>query len=165
MRGVDLNCVGHFSGLSRGGAHARRQDPVRPTHGLRALDEVHADRHTLRRGSSGAAADLRRTVPGDVLCAVDPPGNIGSSTFQVDWKRSPRGAVFVKIVVRQGHAASVILGASLSRSGLSRRSPIGVQLRGFPDHRSDLAARAFAHREARWASTAGSCCQYRRTSN
>ena len=61
--------------------------------------------------------------------------------------------VFVKVVVRQVHAASLILRAPVSRSGFSRTSPAGGQLRGCPDHRSGLAARASAQRQARAAST------------
>ena len=62
-------------------------------------------------------------------------------------------AVFVKAVVRRVHAASLILRAPVARSGFSQTSATGAQLRGCPDHRSGLAARAAAQRQARWAST------------
>ena len=62
-------------------------------------------------------------------------------------------AVFVKGVVRQVHAASLVLRAPVSRSGFSQTGPTGAQLRGCPDHRSGLAARAFVQRQARAAST------------
>ena len=61
--------------------------------------------------------------------------------------------VFVKAVVRRVHAASLILRAPVARSGFSQTSATGAQLRGCPDHRSGLAARAAAQRQARWAST------------
>ena len=61
--------------------------------------------------------------------------------------------VFVKAVVRQVHAASLILRAPVSRSGFGQTSPAGGQSRGCPDHRSGLAARASAQRQARAAST------------
>ena len=63
------------------------------------------------------------------------------------------GSVFVKGVVRQVHAASLVLRAPVSRSGFSQTGPTGAQLRGCPDHRSGLAARAFVQRQARAAST------------
>ena len=62
-------------------------------------------------------------------------------------------SVFVKAVVRRVHAASLILRAPVARSGFSQTSATGAQLRGCPDHRSGLAARAAAQRQARWAST------------
>ena len=52
--------------------------------------------------------------------------------------------VFGKQVVRQFHAASLILGALVSRSGFSQTGPAGCQLRVFPDQRSGFCARAFA---------------------
>ena len=53
-------------------------------------------------------------------------------------------AVFVKVVVRRFHAASLISEALVSRSGFSQTGPAGCQLRVFPDHRSGFCARAFA---------------------
>jgi hypothetical protein len=52
--------------------------------------------------------------------------------------------VFVKGVVRRFHAASLISGALVSRSGLSQTAPVGRQLRVLPDQRSGFCARAFA---------------------
>ena len=60
------------------------------------------------------------------------------------WKPDTPGAVFVKQVVRRFHAASLISGAPVSRSGFSQTGPAGCQLRVFPDQRSGFCARAFA---------------------
>ena len=53
-------------------------------------------------------------------------------------------AVFVKVVVRRFHAASLISGALISVSGLSQTGPAGCQLRVLPDQRCGFCARAFA---------------------
>ena len=55
MGGVDLNWMEHFSEFFRGDAHEYRQDPFRPTHGFRALDDLHADRQSVRQRSPGPA--------------------------------------------------------------------------------------------------------------
>ncbi|OSP48910.1 hypothetical protein BV911_19255, partial [Pseudoruegeria sp. SK021] len=43
------------------------------------------------------------------------------------------GSVFVKLVVRRFHAASLISGALNSFSGFSQTGPAGCQFRVFPD--------------------------------
>ena len=53
-------------------------------------------------------------------------------------------SVFVKVVVRRFHAASLISGALISVSGLSQTGPAGCQLRVLPDQRCGFCARAFA---------------------
>ena len=53
-------------------------------------------------------------------------------------------AVFVKGVIRRFHAASLISGALVSRSGLSQTDPAGCQLRVLPDQRCGFCARASA---------------------
>ena len=52
--------------------------------------------------------------------------------------------VFVKGVVRQFQAASLISGALISFSGLSQTGPAGCQLRVLPDQRFGFCARVFA---------------------
>ena len=52
MGGVDLNLMEHFSEIFRGDAHEHRQDPVRPTHGLPAMDHFHSDRRWILKSSA-----------------------------------------------------------------------------------------------------------------
>ena len=73
MRGVDLNWMEHFSEFFRGDAHEHRQDPVRPAHGLSAMDYLHADRRPVRQRSPGPDAFLCRAIPGHGLRPTDLP--------------------------------------------------------------------------------------------
>lgn len=59
----------HPSGFgSAGGRDEHRQDPVRPDHGLPAVEDLSPDRGALPGRSSGADAFLRRAVPLHGLC-------------------------------------------------------------------------------------------------
>src|SRR5512134_1395952 len=87
---------------------------------------------------------------GAVVAAEIHPADDGDTTTLEGTLQA--AAVFVKGVVRQVHAASLVLRAPVSRSGFSQRGPTDAQLRGCPDHRSGLAARASAQRQARAAS-------------
>ena len=75
LLGADLNVIagyGDASGYRQpGGSHVRRQDAVRPDHGLRAVDQLSSHRHALWRRSPGACAQLRGAVPGPGLCSAD----------------------------------------------------------------------------------------------
>jgi len=73
--GADLNFglqkVGSFSGLtSPRSTRECRQNPVRPSHGVRAVDELCAYRASLRRQRGRAHAVVCRAVPGDGLRAT-----------------------------------------------------------------------------------------------
>ena len=75
LLGADLNVIsgyGDASGYRQpGGSHVRRQDAVRPDHGLRAVDQLSSHRHALWRRSPGAYAQLRGAVPGPGLRSAD----------------------------------------------------------------------------------------------
>ena len=74
-RGVDLNLkLVQSSIFTSEDGNEYRKDPVRPTHGLPAMDHVHSHSRPLRRQPPGADFPVRRTVPGDGLCSTDLPG-------------------------------------------------------------------------------------------
>jgi len=78
--GVDLNGEGRFGQSPRlcpGALHERRQDAVRPTDGLSAVDDLWSVRYALRGRQRDSYAELCRAVPGHGLCPVDLPGEPG----------------------------------------------------------------------------------------
>jgi hypothetical protein len=63
---VDLNGdgqLGQSSGLLPGGRHEPRQDAVRPTHGLPALDDLRPVCRALRRRQGHSLAEVRGNIP------------------------------------------------------------------------------------------------------
>ena len=78
----------------------------------------------------------------DQSVLLDPQANFRCTSLpKILWRIQP---VFVKGVVRRFHAASLISGVLVSRSGLSQTGPAGCQFRVLPDQRSGFCARASA---------------------
>ena len=78
-----------------------------------------------------------------------PPAIWGMSVWMVDdrlaffaYFNSDQRGVCQRSCPVPDQAASLILRSFVSRSGLRQTSPIGDQLRIWPDHRAGLAARA-----------------------
>src|SRR5664280_3664496 len=77
--GADLNFVARepstFPGLTApGSTRVRRQDLVRSSHGVRAVDQLRPHRASLRRQLGRAYAVVRRAVPCDGICSADVAG-------------------------------------------------------------------------------------------
>src|SRR4030066_577779 len=73
----DLNGKMRFraisGGNSPGATHVYRQDAVRSTHGLPALEDLSSHRRSLRRRPLRKVHDMRRSIPRDGLRATDVP--------------------------------------------------------------------------------------------
>ncbi len=72
--GVDLNgeaLFGQSSGLWPGAHHERWQGPVRPTHGLRTLDDICSPCRTLSRRPSCMTLSCAERISCDGVCTVD----------------------------------------------------------------------------------------------